>query len=575
MIEISDSLFCLHTRHTTMLLRRTHYGHFELVHYGARVSPRDADALGVKNTAASGCSVNYAENDPFYTLDAFPLAFSGAGRGDFRESPLMWDTAHGAASDFVYDRHELVSGSLPAPGFPGGRGGDETLILTLADRVAGAELDLVFTLYPEADVITRRSVLRNTGEKPIVVKKLMSSMLDLPGNYVMTSFHGAWTAEAHRKDTPVTGARVVIESLTGFSSNLVNPGFLLSEPGTEEDHGRVYGFNLVWSGNHYASAQRSHHGITRIMHGVSPTDMTRELSPGEAFYTPEAVMSFSPLGFNGLSAQFHDYVNHNIVPSYWEERERPVLYNSWEGCGMDFTEHRLVELGKKAAQLGCELFVLDDGWFGARNDDHAGLGDYNVNRKKLPGGLSGLAEKLKSAGLSFGLWFEPEAVNPDSDLYRAHPDWVIGEDGRENVMGRNELLLDLTRQEVRDYIVKSVGDTLDSADIAYVKWDMNRHSTALGAKAYDYILGLYEVLGRIFGPRPEILLENCASGGNRFDLGLLCYGPQTWTSDDTDPVSTSRAASHISTPSPAWALTSPRARICRRCGTRRSPPGPM
>ena len=203
---------------------------------------------------------------------------------------------------------------------------------------------------------------------------------------------------------------------------------------------------------------------------------------------------------------------------------------------MDFTERRLVDLAKKAARLGCEMFVLDDGWFGARNDDHAGLGDYNVNKKKLPGGLNGLAEKIKALGMDFGLWFEPEAVNPDSDLYRAHPDWAMGEEGRGPVYGRNELLLDLTRPEVRDYIVKSVGDTLDSADIRYVKWDMNRHSTALGAKAYDYVLGLYDVLGRIFGPRPEILLENCASGGNRFDLGLLCYGPQTWTSDDTDPV---------------------------------------
>ena len=536
MIEKLEGLLCLHTKTTTMLLRRTAFGHPELVHYGPRVSPGDAAALAVKNSSAYGCAVNYSEDDPMYSLDAVPLAFSGAGRGDYRESPVALRHAGGEATDFLWKGCEIVEGSVPAPGFPGGRGGSETLTLTLSDEAAGAELELVFTVFEDTDVITRRTVLRNVGGAPVTVTKLMSSMLDLPGNYVMTAFHGGWIAETRRETVPVGSARTAIESVTGFSSHRHNPGFLLSEPDAGEDHGRVYGFNLVWSGNHYASAQRSFQGITRVMHGVSPADFARILAPGESFFTPEAVMSFSPNGFNGLSAHMHDFVNRHIVPAYWQGKERPVLYNSWEGCGMDFTERRLVELGKKAAKLGCELFVLDDGWFGARNDDNAGLGDYGVNRKKLPGGLAGLARKLKAEGLSFGLWFEPEAVNPNSDLYRRHPDWAIGESGREPVYGRNELLLDLTRPEVRDYIVKSVSDTLDSAEISYVKWDMNRHSTALGAKAYDYILGLYEVLGRIFGPRPEILLESCASGGNRFDLGMLCFGPQTWASDDTDPV---------------------------------------
>ena len=536
MIENHDGLFCLHTGTTSLLMRRTAFGHIELLHYGDRVTPGDAAALAVKNTSAYGCSVNYSDSDPFRSLDTAPLVFSGAGRGDYRESPVSLRHANGEATDFLFRSCEIVVGSVPAPGLPGGRGGDETLLLTLFDEAAGAELDLVFTVFAEADVITRRAALRNVGSAPLTVTKLMSSMLDLPGSYTMTAFHGGWIAEARREAAPVGSARTAIESVTGFSSHRHNPGFLLSEPGAGEDHGRVYGFNLIWSGNHYASAQRSFQGITRVMQGVSPADFARVLAPGESFYTPEAVLSFSADGFNGLSAHMHDFVNRHIVPARWQGRERPVLYNSWEGCGMDFTERRLVDLGKKAAKLGCELFVLDDGWFGARSDDRAGLGDYGVNKKKLPGGLSGLARKLKAEGLAFGLWFEPEAVNPDSGLYRAHPDWAIGEPGREPVYGRNELLLDLTRPEVRDYIVKSVSGTLDSADISYVKWDMNRHSTALGAKAYDYILGLYDVLGRIFGPRPEILLESCASGGNRFDLGMLCFGPQIWASDDTDPV---------------------------------------
>ncbi len=536
MIEFQNGVFCLHTDHTTLLMRPTAFGHMELVHYGDPASARDAAALAVKNTTASGCGVRYSLDDPVYSLDTVPLVFSGAGRGDYRESPLALESAPGGATDFVYKSHEITEGIVPMDALPQAEGGDETLTLVLEDTAAGAELCLYFTVFAAADVITRRTVLKNTGAGEITVKKLMSTVMDLPGRYVMTTFNGGWIAETHRLDTPVGEARVVNESVTGMSSNRHNPGFLLSEPDAGEEHGRVYGFNLVWSGNHYASAQRSLQGITRVMQGVSPSDFSRTLASGESFCTPEAVMSYSPAGFNGLSAHMHDFVNHHIVPAYWRERERPVLYNSWEGCGFDVSERRLAELGKKAAKLGCELFVLDDGWFGARNDDTAGLGDYSVNKKKLPGGLSGLAKKIEAAGLAFGLWVEPEAVNPDSDLYRAHPDWAITEPGRAPVYGRNELLLDLTKPEVRDYIVKNVSDTLDSAEISYVKWDMNRHSTALGAKAFDYILGLYEVLGRIFGPRPQILLENCASGGNRFDLGTLCFGPQTWASDDTDPV---------------------------------------
>ena len=236
-----------------------------------------------------------------------------------------------------------------------------------------------------------------------------------------------------------------------------------------------------------------------------------------------------------MSANMHRFVNEHIVPSYWLGRPRPVLYNSWEGCMFDFNQNRLLDLANRAKNLGCELFVLDDGWFGKRNDDKAGLGDYTVNRKKLPEGMKGLADKIRAKGLEFGLWFEPESVNPDSDLYRAHPDWALT-DGFPNVLGRNQLLLDLTKPEVRDYIVENVSKVLDDAGITYVKWDMNRHSIALGAKAHEFVLGLYDVLRRIFEPRPHILLESCSSGGNRFDLGMICFSPQVWCSDDTDPI---------------------------------------
>ena len=417
-------------------------------------------------------------------------------------------------------------------GLPLAHGSQETLEITLAQP--GAKLYLYFTLFETA--LTRRAVLENAGQAPMELHKLMSFCLDLPGEYSMTTFHGGWSAEMGKHTVPVAGSRVVNESTTGFSSHRHNPGFLLSEPDAGEDHGRVYGFNLVYSGNHYASAQRSLQGLTRVMQGISPSNFTKVLKPGEKFETPEAVLCYSDEGFGGLSQRMHRFVNDHIVPENWRGKERPVLYNSWEGCMFDFDQRKLLDLAKRAKDLGCELFVLDDGWFGARNHDKAGLGDYNVNLKKLPQGLDGLAQRINKIGLDFGLWFEPESVNPDSDLYRAHPDWALGNAGFSDLLGRNQLLLDLSKPEVRDYIVENVGRTLDGANISYVKWDMNRHSVALGARAHDHILGLYDVLRRIFGPRPNILLESCSSGGNRFDLGMLCFSPQVWCSDDTDPI---------------------------------------
>jgi len=360
--------------------------------------------------------------------------------------------------------------------------------------------------------------------------------MDLPGEFEMTSFHGGWAAEMGKNTVPVSRSRCVIDSTTGASSNMHNPGFLLSEPDATEDAGVVYGFNLVYSGNHYASAQGSQQGLTRVMQGINPVNFCWDVAPGETFETPEAVMTCSAEGFGGMSRRMHRFVMDHIVPEYWADRERPVLYNSWEGCMFDFDQKRLLDLAKRAKNLGCELFVLDDGWFGVRNNDRAGLGDYHVNTKKLPNGIAGLSAKVQNLGMEFGLWFEPESVNEDSDLYRAHPDWALT-DGHPTILGRHQLLLDLTKPEVRDYIVENVTRILDMSALTYVKWDMNRHSVAVGARAHAYILGLYDVLRRIFEPRPYILLESCSSGGNRFDLGMLKFGPQIWCSDNTDPIS--------------------------------------
>lgn len=533
MISQKDNIFALTGEGFTCLLRVNRFGLPEQLHFGRQVSIEDAAALSPDPGLGWGTSILLEESDPASCADALPLAWSGSGRGDYRESPMELEDENGPlAPRFCYTGCRIVKGVLPmTAGLPQARGDGESLELTFED--GELRLRLCWTVF--GGVLTRRTVLENRSARPVWVRKLMSFCADLPGRYDMTTFDGGWIAEGRRHRTLVGEARVVNESTTGFSSHRHNPGFLLSQPGAGEDWGTVYGFNLVWSGNHYSAAQRSLQGLTRVMGGVSPDNFRYEVAPGGLFETPEAVMAWSDGGFNGLSHKMHDFVNRHIVPESWRFRERPVLYNSWEGCGFDFDQRRLLSLARKAKGLGCELFVLDDGWFGKRNDDTAGLGDYTVNRKKLPDGVAGLAKKVNGLGMDFGLWFEPEGVNRDSDLYRACPDWVLP-GGLETLTGRHELLLDLTRPEVRDYLVSSVSAVLDSAPISYVKWDMNRHSCALGAKAYDYILGLYEVLGRIFGPRPEILLESCASGGNRFDLGMMCFSPQVWCSDDTDPV---------------------------------------
>ncbi len=527
MITHEDGVFHICTEEYSYLFKLNAYGIPEHLHFGVPVQTGDAQAFSCRPGLGWGSSVLLNSEDTASSLDFLPLEWSGSGRGDYRESPLELS---GMSTDFRYEGFEILEGTVPSQ-LPQAHGAKETLKLTLTQP--GAKLHLFYSVFPTA--LTRRCVLENTSDGAICLNKLMSFSIDLPGSYTMATFSGGWIAEMRRENIPVGMSKVVNESLTGSSSNRHNPGFLLYEADATEEAGRVYGFNLVYSGNHYAAAQQSLQGLTRVMQGINPSNFAREIAPGESFETPEAVLCHSDAGFGGLSENMHTFVSDHIIPAYWRNRPRPVLYNSWEGCVFNFNQHRLLDLADRAKDLGCELFVLDDGWFGQRNNDKAGLGDYTVNKKKLSQGLEGLSQKIRNKGLEFGLWFEPESVNPDSDLYRAHPDWALT-DGFAPVCGRNQLLLDLTKTEVRDYIVENVSRILDSAKISYVKWDMNRHSIALGARAHEFVLGLYDVLRRIFGPRPGILLESCSSGGNRFDLGMMCFSPQVWASDDTDPI---------------------------------------
>lgn len=548
MIMSENNVFYLETKDTCYIFRITKFGHLESVYYGRKIPQQDISPLLIKHAIMPGGNVAYDPTDSTYSLNALTLEYSGIGKGDFRHSPVEIKMPDGTfVTDFTYQSHQVFDGYLESDTLPtayGSAGECRTLEIRLTDKPNNVSLYLYYTVFEASNVITRRTILQNDNDSPLVIRKLMSMSLDLPeGEYELLTLHGGWIKEAHKCTRPVTYGLYVNQSLTGASSNIANPGMMLYEKNANENYGNVYGFNLVYSGNHYEAVERSSSSV-RVMTGINPQCFEWRLDKGERFESPEAVMTFSDRGLNGASRNFHDFINRHIVRGDWKGKERPVLLNSWEACFFDFTQGRLMRLARKARSLGIELFVLDDGWFGKRNNDMAGLGDYYVNRRKLPRGLASFAARINKLGMSFGLWFEPEMVNEDSDLYREHPEYAVSIPHRKPSYGRNQLVLDLCNPEVRDYIVENVRKVLDSANIEYVKWDMNRHMSDMysprlksqGEFYHRYIIGLYDILRRIFNDKPHILLESCSSGGNRFDLGMLCFSPQVWTSDNTDPI---------------------------------------
>ena len=551
MIAFSDNTFYLDTRKTSYLFRITKFGHIESIYYGDRIVPQDVTALLLKHTAMIGTTVPYDPSDDLYSLDTLSLEYSGIGKGDFRHSPVEIKMPDGSfVCDFTYESHRIFDGYQASSSLPtayGEKSECQTLEIALKDIPNQVSLLLYYTVYQESDVITRRAVLVNHNENALVIRKLMSMMIDLnlSAPMMLLTLDGGWSKEANRHTRPLEYGLYVNESTTGASSNRHNPGILLCEQVATEDYGKVYGFNLVYSGNHYEAVEVSNHDLIRVMAGINPYCFEWILEKDSLFETPEAVMTFSSKGLNGASGQFHDFINRHIVRGDFKGKERPVVFNNWESSFFKFTQGSLVRLARRAKTLGVELFVMDDGWFGKRDTDKAGLGDYNVNRRKFRRGLAPFVRKINRMGMSFGLWVEPEMVNEDSDLYRAHPEYAVRLSTRSPSYGRNQLVLDLCSSDVRDYIVKSIRQLLENNPISYVKWDMNRpmtdmYSPALGSSQgrffHQYMLGLYDVLVRIFGDKPHILLESCSSGGNRFDLGMLCFSPQIWASDDTDPV---------------------------------------
>ena len=553
MIRQLGKVFVLDTAHTTYCFRVLETGQLEHLYYGSYIrigSEQEAEALFEKHAFAPGNSILYDQQHPQYSLEDMRLEVSGYGKGDIREPFVEVIHADGSATqDFVYDHAKISDGKAPLKTLPSSyeeQGQVDELIVTLIDHSYAIELELHYYVFLNYDIISRNAKLINKSEETVRLTRLLSMQLDLEtDDWVLSTFNGGWAREMKRYDIPIRIGKHVNASYCGCSSSRANPFVMLSKEQTTEDAGACYGFNLIYSGNHYEAAEVNAYGKTRVVSGINPQSFCFLLEPQEEFEAPEAVMTFSGNGFNGMSQNMHDFVRNCIVRGEWKEKERPVLLNSWEAAYFNFNESRLLRLAKEAKNVGIELFVMDDGWFGERNDDSHSLGDWDiVNAKKLPSGLKGLADKIKGLGLDFGIWVEPEMVNEQSALYRKHPEWVMRIPGKPHSMGRNQYILDLANPQVADYMTELLTGVFSSADISYVKWDMNRtfsdyYSPYLpperqGEMAHRYIMGLYRMMKELTERFPKILFEGCAAGGNRFDLGILCYFPQIWASDDTD-----------------------------------------
>ena len=492
------------------------------------------------------------KDDSGFILENIAREYPSFGQSDFREPAYQIEAENGSIiSDLKYKEHQIYKGKKELEGLPATYVEKEieadSLDITLYDEVSGLEVVLTYTIFNNYPVITRSTHFKNRGEEKLNLKRAFSLSVDFENKDLeMLQLSGAWGREREVVRRSLEQGITKIDSKRGGSSHQQNPFIALVEPETGEYRGEAYGFSLVYSANFTAQAERNHYGKTRVTMGINPFSFSWLLKSGEEFQTPEVVMNYSDQGLNKMSQNFHDLYRKRLAKGKYRDKERPVLINNWEGTYFDFNTDKILKMAEAAAEVDIELFVLDDGWFGKRNDDTSSLGDWYVNEEKLPGGLEYLADEINKLGMDFGLWFEPEMISPDSDLYRKHPEWAIQVPNREPKQSRQQLILDLSRRDVQDYIIERVSAILENANISYVKWDMNRPMTDYGSLKLNserqselnhrYILGLYRVLEEITSSFPEVLFESCAGGGGRFDPGMLHYMPQTWTSDDTDAV---------------------------------------
>ena len=537
MIIKNNNTFHLQGRNISYIMAVDSFGNLIHIHYGRKLHDKDYDKTNTKyvNWAA------YDENN--ITLENTQQEYPSYGHTDLRNPAYTVKNVDGnSISQLKYKDYTIKENYIPEiEGMPSlfiGNKSAQTLEITLEDKISGVEVVLSYSVFDDYDVILRNTRIHNISDSTIEIDSAYSANLDIAkGNYDLIYFSGGWGREREFCRSEIQqGAKIDISNARGGSGHTLNPFIMVSEHNADEDKGNVYGFSLIYSGNHSSMIECDQYGNIRVQQGINPFMFKWTLEKGESFVTPQCVMCYSENGIGGLSRELNDVYRTNLCRSKWADKDRPILINNWEATYFDFDEDKLLSIAKRAKEAGVELFVLDDGWFGTRNDDFSGLGDWTVNYDKLPSGIDGLAKKINDIGLKFGLWFEPEMVNPDSDLYRAHPDWAISVPNRISSLSRNQLILDLSRDDVCDYIITAVSDVLKSANIEYVKWDMNRPMTDMPYEGYNhkYTLGFYKIMDAITGAFPNILFEGCSAGGGRFDAGVLAYIPQIWTSDNSD-----------------------------------------
>lgn len=542
--------FHLYNKEVSYIMKIMENGQIENLYYGKRIKDREDFSYLHEEISRPLTSVHVPEPGVLsmeYTKQEYP----SYGTGDYRSPAFTVLQEDGSRiSAFAYVGHNIFNGKkelkpLPAT-YTESDEEAQTLEIILYDDLIDTELVLSYTIYEAYPVITRNARFTQKGTEKIVLERALSMSVEFGDmDFEMVHLAGAWARERYVKTRKLEMGIQSIQNLHGTGSSAEhNPFLALKRPHTTESQGEVYGFSLVYSGNFLAQTEVTTFDLTRVTMGIHPEGFSWELNQGETFQTPEVVMVYSDQGLNKMSQVYHRLYRTRLMRGYWRDKARPILLNNWEATYFDFNEEKILNIAKKAKEVGVELFVLDDGWFGARNDDYRGLGDWYVNLEKLPDGISGLSRKIEALGLKFGLWVELEMVNKDSDLYRAHPDWIIGAPGRFESHGRHQHVLDFSRKEVVDYIYEMISKVLRESSISYIKWDMNRYMSepySRGASAahqgmvmHKYILGVYDLYTRLTTEFPEILFESCASGGARFDPAMLYFAPQTWTSDDTD-----------------------------------------
>ena len=519
------------------------------IYYGRKLA--DDNLVYLMRTMENPFVPSKNNRDRLAFMESFPMEYTGSGLGDYREGTLEVRTAGGhSAVSLSYLSHRIYNGKAALAGLPATFGEDRecmTLELTCEDKLLKLQVILSYSIFVDNDAIARSVKIVNNSGEPIYLTKVLSACIDMDNNdYEMITLHGAWGRERAVQTRTIMKGKQSASSIRGESSHQEHPFLAWKKSSTTEESGEIYAMNFVYSGNFLAQIEENQFGSMRAMIGIHPYNFCWKLEPGESFQAPEVICVYSAEGIGGMTRCFHDLYRSHLIRGGYKDKKRPILINNWEGTYFDFNTDKLLSIAKQASELGIEMLVMDDGWFGCRNDDNTSLGDWQVNESKLNGGLKYLVDEVNKLGMKFGIWFEPEMVSPDSDLYRAHPDWAIAVPGRTGSLARNQYVLDLTREEVRDCVYEMVASILRSANVEYVKWDMNRALSDLGSYGlpadrqgellHRQVLAVYELQDRLTSEFPYLLLENCSSGGARFDAGMLYYGPQIWCSDDTDAV---------------------------------------